>query len=790
MAEVLARVREEGDDALAEFTRRFDRFDLRRRGVAVSRREIDAAWKRTPKAIRASLALAASRIEAFHRHQAESGFTAKIPGAILGQRVLAVARAGVYVPGGKAAYPSTLLMNTIPAKVAGVKEVYAACSAPGGTSGRGPGGRDESRGSRGSSASAARQAIAAFAYGTRSIPRVDVIAGPGNAYVTEAKRQVYGLVGLDMLAGPSELVVLADESARARFVAADLLSQAEHDEDAFVALVTDSARLAAKVTAELAKQGKKLPRQGILAGSLSRAAGFLVRGIDEGIEVVNRLAPEHLSLMLDEPWAALERIRNAGTAYVGHDSPVAMGDYLAGVNHTLPTGGAARLRLPPGRCHLPQADERGIIPIPGTRGRFPSRRASCRKGRVVRPCPGRPDTDRKGGTIREMPREAQVVRKTKETDVRLTLRLEGEGEGRISTSVPFFDHMLTLFSRHGFFNLTVAAKGDTDVDFHHVVEDVGICLGEAFRKSLGNLGGIARYAHASIPMIEALAQVTVDVSARPHLVFHCPLKHEKVGGFDLELVGGVPPRILAVFRRVRPRQRPVRVQRAPHRGGDLQGAREGDGGGGADRPAGEGGPLVQRRSRMTDNGLIGVVDYGMGNLRSVSKALESLGFPTVVSGSPAALSRCAGIVLPGVGAFRDCMKNLRRQGLLPLLADALGENRPFLGICPRAADPLHRERGVRPAPRGSGSSREKSSGSRPACGRGSPRAGRCARSRCRTWDGTASTSPWTTRSFAGSRPARTSTSSTPTTWSRRTRPSSPAGRRTESPSPRPWGRGT
>ncbi|MGB3400378.1 MAG: imidazoleglycerol-phosphate dehydratase HisB [Candidatus Deferrimicrobiaceae bacterium] len=135
-----------------------------------------------------------------------------------------------------------------------------------------------------------------------------------------------------------------------------------------------------------------------------------------------------------------------------------------------------------------------------------------------------------------MAREAQVVRTTKETDIRLTLRLEGEGEGRIATSVPFFDHMLTLFSRHGFFDLTVTAKGDTDVDFHHVVEDVGICLGEAFRKSLGTMGGIARYAHASIPMIEALAQVTVDVSARPHLVFHCPLEHEKVGAFDLELV--------------------------------------------------------------------------------------------------------------------------------------------------------------------------------------------------------------------------------------------------------------
>jgi histidinol dehydrogenase len=348
VAEVLARVRKEGDDALVEFTRRFDRFDLRKRGAAVPRREVDAAWKRTPKAIRGSLALAASRIESFHRHQAESGFTVEIPGALLGQRVRPVSRAGVYVPGGKAAYPSTLLMNAIPAKVAGVREVYAACAAPGGELPDVVLAAARIAGVKGVFRIGGAQAIAAFAYGTGSVPRVDVIVGPGNAYVTEAKRQVYGWVGLDMLAGPSELVVLADDTARARFVAADLLSQAEHDEDTFVALVTDSPRLARKVDAELARQKRKLPRKEILAGSLSRSIGFLVKGLDEGIDVVNRLAPEHLALMLEDPWGAFERIRNAGTAFVGHHSPVAVGDYLAGINHTLPTGGAARFSSPLG----------------------------------------------------------------------------------------------------------------------------------------------------------------------------------------------------------------------------------------------------------------------------------------------------------------------------------------------------------------------------------------------------------------------------------------------------------
>jgi histidinol dehydrogenase len=348
VAEVLARLREEGDAALAEYTRRFDRFDLRKRGVAVSRREIDAAWRRTPKTVRDSLKLAASRIESFHRHQTETGFTQENSGALCGQRVLPVIRAGVYVPGGKAAYPSTLLMNAIPAKVAGVREVYAACSAPGGrvpdvvlAAARIAGVTEVFR-------IGGAQAIAAFAYGTGSIPRVDVIAGPGNAYVTEAKRQVYGTVGIDMLAGPSELVVWGDDTASARFVAADLLSQAEHDEDAFVALVTDSLRLGGQVDAELARQRRKLPRKKILAVSLSRAVGFLVKGRNEGAGVVNRLAPEHLSLMVEDPWEALGRIRNAGTAFMGHYSPVAVGDYLAGINHTLPTGGAARFSSPLG----------------------------------------------------------------------------------------------------------------------------------------------------------------------------------------------------------------------------------------------------------------------------------------------------------------------------------------------------------------------------------------------------------------------------------------------------------
>jgi histidinol dehydrogenase len=348
VAEVLSRVRTEGDAALAEYTRRFDGFDPGKRGFAVSRREIDAAWTRVPKSLKDSLSFAVSRIEAFHRRQVEEGFTSEIPGALVGQRVQPVLRAGVYVPGGKAAYPSTLLMNTIPARVAGVREVIAACSAPGGkvpdvvlAAARIAGVAQVFR-------IGGAQAIAALAFGTESVPQVDVVAGPGNAYVTEAKRQVYGVVGIDMLAGPSELAVLADDSANAAYAAADLLSQAEHDEDAFVALVTDSVYLSREVEAELQRQSGKLPRRRILSASLKRAAGFLVRDLEEGIATVNAIAPEHLSLLVENPWGVLERIRNAGTVFLGPYSPVAVGDYIAGINHTLPTGGAARFSSPLG----------------------------------------------------------------------------------------------------------------------------------------------------------------------------------------------------------------------------------------------------------------------------------------------------------------------------------------------------------------------------------------------------------------------------------------------------------
>lgn len=352
VAAVIARVRARGDAALRHYTRRFDRFDPSGSGFAVSSADMRAAWSRVPKSLRDSLALCARRIEEFHRRQRDAGYAVRARGAVVGQRALPVARAGIYVPGGKAAYPSTLLMNAIPARVAGVGEVIAACPAPGGrvpdvvlAAARIAG---VSRVFRIGGA----QAIAAMAYGTDSVPRVDVIAGPGNAYVTEAKRQLFGVVGIDLLAGPSELVVLADGTADPALAAADLLSQAEHDEDAFVALVTASGRVARAVDAEIGRRAASLPRREILAASLARAVAFVVRDARTAASVVDRIAPEHLSVMVRDPWRALKTIRNAGTAFLGPNSPVAVGDYIAGINHTLPTGGAARFASPLGVGHF------------------------------------------------------------------------------------------------------------------------------------------------------------------------------------------------------------------------------------------------------------------------------------------------------------------------------------------------------------------------------------------------------------------------------------------------------
>ena len=362
---ILEAVRREGDAAVRRYVERFER----RTPKTLLLRDLDgrAALERLPPAARAALELAAERIAAFHRRERDamfpgldpaarppgqlgSGFLADDDGRTVGLRVRPLARVGVYAPGGKARYPSSVLMSALPAKVAGVEDVLLATPLSGKT--------DEDDGVIAAAHLAGvtaivdaggAQAIAALAFGTETIPRVDKIVGPGNAYVACAKRLVYGAVAIDSIAGPSEILVLADATADPAHVAADLLSQAEHDEDAYGLLVTSEVALADAVALELDRQLADLPRRAIASESLRRHGQVFVVPDRQGMAAVaNTIAPEHLSLQVEEPEDLLASIANVGAAFVGRLTPEAAGDYLAGPSHVLPTGGAVRFGSPLG----------------------------------------------------------------------------------------------------------------------------------------------------------------------------------------------------------------------------------------------------------------------------------------------------------------------------------------------------------------------------------------------------------------------------------------------------------
>ena len=347
VAEILAAVRQEGDAAVLRYCAAFDGMP---EGTAleVPAEEILAACDAVDPALLKVMQEAAENIRAFHKRQLREGFVmSERNGVVLGQKVTPLARVGLYVPGGTASYPSTVLMDCIPAKLAGVPEVIMVTPAKGGKiapeilAAAAVAGVDRVFRAGGA------QAVAALAYGTESIPRADKIVGPGNVYVAEAKRQVFGLVDIDMIAGPSEILILADGSCDARFVAADLLSQAEHDKNASAVLVTPSAALASAVQAELERQLALLPRAEIARASIENNGKIiLVPTLDAGIAIANEIAPEHLELSVVDPFALLGKVQNAGSIFLGKYCPEALGDYFAGPNHTLPTGGTARFSSP------------------------------------------------------------------------------------------------------------------------------------------------------------------------------------------------------------------------------------------------------------------------------------------------------------------------------------------------------------------------------------------------------------------------------------------------------------
>lgn len=344
---ILKAVERGGDSAVVRYTKKFDRVSLTPSQFRVSPEQVKEAYYQIRKEEGDALRFAAQRIMAFHERQRTKTWMYQDNGATLGQMVTPLDAVGMYVPGGKAVYPSCVLMSVIPAKVAGVKRVVMCTPMPKG--GVSPyllvaadiAGVDELYRIGGV------QAIGAMAYGTKTVARVDKIVGPGNIYVATAKRLVYGTVGIDMMAGPSELLVIADETANPSHVAADLLCEAEHDEEARAYVITTSDRLAREVVRHVQEQVKKLKREKIVAKSIARhAVAFVVGSMEEAVDLANDIAPEHLGLAVDRPFDYLEKVRHAGALFLGRYTPPAVADYVAGPNHVLPTGGTARFFSP------------------------------------------------------------------------------------------------------------------------------------------------------------------------------------------------------------------------------------------------------------------------------------------------------------------------------------------------------------------------------------------------------------------------------------------------------------
>ncbi len=347
VSEIIAKVRAEGDNALRFYTGKFDKTKID--ALEVTDEELEAAFSATDPKLIEIMEKAKENITEYHLNQKQTGFEYKrANGAILGQKVTPIEKAGVYVPGGTAAYPSSVLMNIIPAKIAGVSEIIMV-SPPTCNGNINPviltaakiAGADRIFKTGGA------QAVAALAYGTESIPKVDKIVGPGNAFVAEAKRQVFGRVAIDMIAGPSEILVIADGTNDARVIAADMLSQAEHDKRASAVLVTDSEKLAKEVSTELERQIPLLPRAEIARVSIDNNGMIIVADdLMQAVDIANELAPEHLEVCTDEPFNLLPYIRNAGSVFLGKNCPEALGDYMSGTNHVLPTGGTAKFSSP------------------------------------------------------------------------------------------------------------------------------------------------------------------------------------------------------------------------------------------------------------------------------------------------------------------------------------------------------------------------------------------------------------------------------------------------------------
>ena len=499
---------------------------------------------KVPAADRAALGKAAMRVREFHKKRIPASWEMREEGgAFMGHRVRALARVGIYVPGGKASYPSTVIMNAVPASVVEVPEIVMATpperdgsveargAAGGARRRRAPRLQDGRRaGDRGARLRHRRACRAWTRSSARATPTCSTPSGSCSARSASTARP-----------GPPRCWWWPTRSATPAWVAADLLSQAEHEEDASAIFITHVRPLVARVKEQLERQLKDLARAKIARESLRRNGVIvLAKDLEQSFELANRYAPEHLVIASDAAETLLKKVANAGTVFLGHYTPVAVGDYLAGPNHVLPTGGTARFFSPLGvddflkrtafvRFEPPKLRELGadvirLAELEGFTGHGQSvelRLAKIRRARREREAAREAESD--GGGVgpvsTSQPRSASLERKTRETEIRLDFTIDGAGEYSVETGVPFFDHMLESFAKHGLFDLRLSAKGDLTVDLHHTVEDVGIALGQAIRQALGDARGIRRYGSQVLPMAESKAEVAVDVSNRAFLIY-------------------------------------------------------------------------------------------------------------------------------------------------------------------------------------------------------------------------------------------------------------------------------
>ncbi|GFI62284.1 histidinol dehydrogenase [Clostridiales bacterium] len=346
VSSIIADVRKNGDKAVLEYCKKFDNTVVQ--SLEVTEAEIDDAFEMVDPKLIEVMEKAKENIYSYHKHQAVNSYViAEKNGIVLGQKVTPLSRAGIYVPGGTASYPSTVIMNIVPAKIAGVGEIIMTTPAKNGEINPVILAAAKIAGVDRIFKMGGAQAIAALAYGTETIPKVDKIVGPGNAFVAEAKKQVFGIVDIDMIAGPSEILVIADGSCEAKTIAADMLSQAEHDKLASAVLVTDSRELAEGVSEEIERQLCLLPREEIARTSIENNGKIIITdSLSQAIDIANEIAPEHLELCVDNPFDYLDKVKNAGSIFLGKNCPEALGDYFAGPNHTLPTSGTAKFSGP------------------------------------------------------------------------------------------------------------------------------------------------------------------------------------------------------------------------------------------------------------------------------------------------------------------------------------------------------------------------------------------------------------------------------------------------------------